>query len=120
MAENKLKKEAEKGKEAKKRAPNIIMKVLDGSFMTNEWTRKQLPFIFFLVFLAVVNIANIISVEKKHRQKKILERELSVLRAKYSFYSEKAAQNFKPSILSEKLSKYGIKISSVPEIKIKK
>ena len=120
MAENKFKKSDEKRKEGKKRSPNIIMKVLDGSFMTNEWTRKQLPFIFFIVFLAVLNIANIISVEKKHRQKKILEKELSVLRAKYSFYSEKAAQNIKPSIISEKLNKYGIKNSSIPEIKIKK
>jgi len=121
MGENRFKKEKTiKQKEGRKKFPNIIMRVLDGSIMTNKWSRRQLPFILFLVLLAALNITNIISVEKKQRQKKILEKELSILRAKHSYYSGRAARSIKPSVLAEKLSKYGLKDPSEPVIKIKK
>ena len=120
MGENKFKEKVKKEKGQKKKSSNFILRILDGSFMTNKWTQKQLPFILFLVLLAVLNIENIISVEKKQRQKKILEKELSVLRAQHSYYSGRAARNIRPSVLAEKLSKFGIKDPSEPIIKIKK
>jgi len=120
MAENRFKKKDKSQKEGKKKSSNIIQRILDGSIMTNEWTRKQLSFILFLVLLAALNIANIISVEKKQRQKKSLEKELSVLRAKHSYYSGRVARSIKPTVLIEKLSKLGIKDPSEPIIKIKK
>ena len=127
MGENKLKKKAENPKEGRKKPTNFIvrifdfiLKILNGSFMTNEWTRKQLPFILFLVLLAVINIANIISVERKQRQKTNIERELSRLRAEHSFYLGKVARSIKPSVVKEKLLKYDIKDPVEPVIKIKK
>jgi len=129
MAENTFKKEVNKepNKENKRVKNNIfstiitfIGNILNGYFLTAKKLRKHLPFIFFMVLLAALNISNIISVERKHRQKLNIEKELSKLRAKHSFYSGQVAKNIKPSIITEKLKHRGIKEPNEPIIKIKK
>jgi len=119
MTENKFKAKPQKEKPSTKRRGFIIMKLLDGSFMLDERVRKNLPFIFFLVFLAALNIANIYIVERKQRQIENLKKELSVLRAKHSFYAGKAAKNMKPSTFLLMHPDLPVKNSYEPVIKIK-
>ena len=120
MTDNKYKKTETKEKKKKSKGLNFFKTIIDGSFMTNKWTRKQLPFIFFLVFMAALNIGNIIRIEKKQRIKESLQDELNVLKAELSYYSGKAAPNTKPSIIEKRLEELGIKNPNDPHIKIKK
>jgi len=120
MAGNILRKKTEKNEEQSKKTPSFLLGIITGSIVNNKWVRKQMPFILFLVLLAVFNIANITSIERKQRKKIKLERELSALRAEHSFYSAEVAKRIKPSIVRERLKKYGIIDAIEPIIKIKK
>ncbi len=124
MPENTIKKNKENEITDKKRSTNFILRfilyIVGGNILTNKKTLKLLPFILFIVLLATLNISNIISVEKKHRKKTNMEKELSKLRAEHSFHSEQVAKNIKPSIITEKLKRFEIKEPNEPIIKIKK
>ena len=118
-AKNKLRDNVDSTKDGKKKSSNIIFDIITGTIIQNKWVKKQLPFILFLFLLAVLNIANITSIERKQRRKINLEKELGVLRAEHSFYSGEVAKRIKPSIIHEKLKKYGICDTVKPVIKIK-
>jgi len=117
--ENKLRENVNNKREGVKKSSNLIVGIITGSIIQNTWVRKQLPFILFLFLLAVLNIANITSIERKQRKKINLESELSALRAEHSYYSGEVAKRIKPSIIREKLKKYGICDAVEPVIKIK-
>ena len=55
--------------------------ILTGSVLTTDMVSKQLPYIFFLSFLAVFYIANRYRYEKLARKEKILQIEVRNLRA---------------------------------------
>jgi len=92
-----------------KRKSNFFVNVLDGSFLTNKWTVQQIPFLFYLVFLALVYITLAISAEKTHRQIKRLEVEISALTAQSASIKSKLSENSKQSVIVSKLKDKGLK-----------
>jgi len=59
----------------------ILREFLDGSVLTKDIFIKQLPYIFFLTFLAGVYITNRYNAEKLVKQASKLQREISDLRS---------------------------------------
>ena len=56
--------------------------LFDGSFLSKEGFAKQLPFIFFLAFLALIYIGNRYKAEKIIQKNIALQKEIKELRAK--------------------------------------
>ena len=61
-----------------------VRDLLTGTILTRNAVRKQLPFILFLVFMAIVYITNRYHAEKITRRSIELQEELNELRAHYT------------------------------------
>ena len=59
----------------------IAVELLDGSLLTKELVFKQLPYLIFLTFLAVIYISNRHTVEGLARKTVHLQKELKELRS---------------------------------------
>jgi len=97
------------GKKPAKSGAKFIVNLLDGSFLINEWTKKQLPFIFYIVLLAAVYITNVVSAEKKHRKIINLEKEIVTLVAQLSIINSKLDDNKRYTVIADKLKSRDIK-----------
>jgi len=87
MAEKKKKKTEEfVDSQQEKKELNItsVRDLLTGTILTRTAVRKQLPFILFLVFMAIVYITNRYHAEKITRKSIALQEELNELRAQYT------------------------------------
>ncbi len=71
--------QVEEVKESKK---GILKEVFDGSILTRDIVARQLPFLAFLAFLALVYIGNRYHAEKIVREESGLQNEIKELRAK--------------------------------------
>ncbi len=69
----------EEVKESKK---GILKEVFDGSILTRDAVTRQLPFLAFLAFLALVYIGNRYHAEKIVREESKMQTEIKELRAK--------------------------------------
>ncbi len=67
--------------ESKSSKKGGVKGVVDGSFLANDSVVKQLPYVLFMAFLAVVYIANRYHAEKIVGESMRLERELKELRS---------------------------------------
>jgi len=89
VKESKIKNES--GKEpgstpsAKKnpRKERVVLDVINGNFLTNEGALKQIPFILFLVFVAIIYISNTYYAEKILRKTNNVNNEIKELRSEY-------------------------------------
>ncbi|MBN2520710.1 MAG: hypothetical protein JXB17_09420 [Bacteroidales bacterium] len=68
----------QKGRPSKK---STVKEVLDGSLLTRDIFVKQLPFILFLAFLAIVYIANRYHAESIIRETSAIQNEMKDLRS---------------------------------------
>jgi len=87
MAEKKKKKTEEFVDSQQEKSELKITSVRDlltGTILTRNAVRKQLPFILFLVFMAIVYITNRYHAEKITRRSIELQEELNELRAHYT------------------------------------
>src|SRR5664279_213671 len=87
MAEKKKKKTEEfvdSQQEKKELNVTSVRDLLTGTILTRTAVRKQLPFILFLVFMAIVYITNRYHAEKITRKSIALQEELNELRAQYT------------------------------------
>ncbi|MEA1896762.1 MAG: FtsL-like putative cell division protein [Bacteroidota bacterium] len=71
--------QVEEVKESKK---GILKEVFDGSILTRDAVARQLPYLVFLAFLALVYIGNRYHAEKIVREESGLQNEIKELRAK--------------------------------------
>ena len=69
-------------KEIKEMKLGSVKELIDGSYLTQAIVMKQLPFILFLTFLAIIYIGNRYQAERMVREKVALQAELKELRAK--------------------------------------
>lgn len=77
------------GNEKQKKKKASFTDLIDGSILTREYVLEQMPFIFFLTFLAMVYIANKYDSEKIVRDTVAIKNELKELRCeKISIHSE--------------------------------
>jgi hypothetical protein len=92
--------------------------VFDGTLLTNPRVMKNIPYILFVVFLAIIYISNSSSAEKKRRIVQKLDVELKELR--YEYISTKSAVMYlsNPSQISERLREKGLQDNVVPPVKI--
>lgn len=78
MEENKRLNENEEQKELQR---NILKEVLTGRILSKQSFSKQLPFLVFCTFLAVIYIANKYHAEYTLRESTLLQEQLEELRA---------------------------------------
>ena len=97
-----------------------MVNVVSGSFLSKETTIKNLPFIFFLSFLAICYIANGYYADDQVRKVNQLTNEIKELRTEYIVVKDslviKSKQTEVAKALAEKQT--GIKESVVPPKKI--
>jgi hypothetical protein len=122
---NKFKEQAkEEAKPEKPVKENTVVRsvanVVSGSFLSKEVTIKNLPFIFFLSFLAICYIANGYYADDQVRKANQLTNEIKELRTQYIVVKDslviKSKQTEVAKALAEKQT--GIKESVVPPKKI--
>jgi hypothetical protein len=125
---NKLKESApsveEKKQEQKPEKGNKVMRsvasVVSGSFLSKEVTLKNLPFIFFLSFMAICYIANGYYADDQVRKVNQLANEIKELKTKYIVVKDSLVIKSKQTEVAKLLAKQqtGIKESVVPPKKI--
>jgi hypothetical protein len=94
--------------------------VVSGNFLSQEITLKNLPFIFFLSFLAVCYIANGYYADDQVRKVNQLSNEIKELRTQYMVVKDSFIIKSKQTDIARVLAKQqtGIKESVVPPKKI--
>jgi hypothetical protein len=92
--------------------------VIGGNFLTTENSVKQLPFVFFLMGVAMVYIANSYYAERTVRQINQINQELKELRSEYITTKSDLMFLSKQSEVAKALEPYGIKESVVAPKKI--
>ncbi|HRG38582.1 MAG TPA: FtsL-like putative cell division protein [Bacteroidia bacterium] len=115
----------EKVREPKKPEKNnkvirSVASVVSGSFLSKETTLKNLPFIFFLSFLAICYIANGYYADDQVRRVNRLNNEIKELRTQYIVVKDSLVIKSKQTEIAKVLAKQqtGIKESVVPPKKI--
>ncbi|MFW5886897.1 MAG: FtsL-like putative cell division protein [Bacteroidota bacterium] len=91
-----------------KQKKGIWRELIDGSLLTREEVVKQLPFILFLAFLAVIYIGNRYHAEKVSRRILGLQGELKELRAETVTTASELMRYSMPSEVTKKLKEKGI------------
>lgn len=116
--------EQEKVKEPKPAKNNKVIRsvasVVSGSFLSKETTLKNLPFIFFLSFLAICYIANGYYADDQVRKVNRLNNEIKELRTRYIVVKDSLVIKSKQTEVAKALARQqtGIKESVVPPKKI--
>ncbi len=97
-----------------------IASVVSGNFLSKEVTLKNLPFIFFLSFMAICYIANGYYADDQVRKVNRLANEIKELRTKYIVVKDSLVVKSKQTEVAKLLAKQqtGIKESVVPPKKI--
>ncbi len=95
-----------------------VQEFLGGDYLSREWVTGNLPFIFYLAFLAMVYIANTYYTEKKFKTIERTKTELKELR--YEYITTKAALMFqgRQSEISRRALSQGLKETHMPPFKI--
>jgi cell division protein FtsL len=80
--ENKSSSAASSPKKTSKRE-RPVLDVINGNFLTNATTIKQIPFLLFLVLVAIIYISNTYYAEKIMRKTNTVNNEIKELRSEY-------------------------------------
>lgn len=109
--EKKKKKESRRG---------LLKDIIDGSVLTRTNVLKQLPFVLFLTFLAILYIANRYHAEKILRESVSLQNEIKELRSEEITTASELMYNSKQSEVLKMVEKkgLGLKESTSPPKKI--
>lgn len=94
--------------------------LIDGSFLAGTAIVRQLPFILFLVFLAVVYIGNRFHAEKMVRKSVYAREEVKNLRAEQLTTASELMNHSKPSTVEDMVKQRGLGLeqSTKPPYKI--
>jgi hypothetical protein len=97
-----------------------VANVVSGSFLSKESTLRNLPFIFFLSFLAICYIANGYYADDQVRKANKLTNEIKELRTQYIVVKDSLVIKSKQTEVAKALAlqQTGIKESVVPPKKI--
>lgn len=109
-----------KAKEKKSVVKESVRDIIDGSFITKESVVRQLPFILFLVLLAILYIANRYHAERLVRETSTIQKELKELRSKKIAVESELMYMSKQSIVFNMIeqNELGLTESVDPPIKI--
>jgi hypothetical protein len=119
VVEEKVQEEPKKPEKSNKMMRSVAS-VVSGSFLSKETTLKNLPFIFFLSFLAICYIANGYYADDQVRKVNRLNNEIKELRTQYIVSKDSLVIKSKQTEIAKVLVKQqtGIKESVVPPKKI--
>ncbi|MGQ0827675.1 MAG: FtsL-like putative cell division protein [Bacteroidota bacterium] len=121
---NKFKEEQKEVKPEKPAKENKVVRsvvsVVSGSFLSQETTIKNLPFVFFLSFLAICYIANGYYADDQVRKVNQLTNEIKELQTQYIVVKDSLVIKSKQTEVAKELAvqQTGIKESVVPPKKI--
>jgi hypothetical protein len=101
------------------RLGRTLQSILDGSILTREQMIRLLPFIFYIVFLAIIFIANTYYAERLVRRIDNGNKELKDLQIEYIDSRAKLMNQGRQSLIEEQLGSTGLRESSVPPYKIR-
>ncbi|MCX6235669.1 MAG: FtsL-like putative cell division protein [Bacteroidetes bacterium] len=92
--------------------------ILDGTFLTRESMIRQLPFLLYLAFLAIIYITNSVYAEKNVIETDRLRKEMKELR--YNYITTKSQLMFisKQSEVSKRIKPTGLKEATKPAFKL--
>ena len=92
--------------------------ILDGSFLTREKVIKLIPFILYLMLLAIVHVANSYRAEKTWFEINALKNQMDELRYHYITSKSDLMSIGKQSEVTLRLKETGIKEATVPPVKL--
>jgi len=102
----------------KKRLAKPIQNILEGEFLSKESVVKNLPFLVFLAFIAIVYIANTYYAEKTFKEIEATRLELKELRYRYITSKSNLMFLSKQTEVSKRVQLLGLKETTVPPYKI--
>jgi len=114
MAMNTLKKPKQQEESSQGSTGRIFQSLLDGSLLTREKVGALLPFIFFLVAIAVFFIANNYHAEKQAREVEALREEVKELRTRNTLIKAELMFLSNQSEVARRLQDKGFVESTVP------
>lgn len=89
----------------------IAVEFLDGSLLTKELVFKQLPYILFLTFLAIIYISNRHTVEGYSRKSTKLQKEIKELRSESISISAELMHKSNLTEIKKLVDKNGLKLT---------
>jgi hypothetical protein len=95
-----------------------IGSILDGSFLTREYAIRLLPFVFFLVFIAMLYISNNYVAQRRVRSIESLNKEIKELRNEHISVKSDLMFYTKPSEIAKRNEETGIKEALEPPKKL--
>ncbi len=116
--EKKKKKKKQNAEARKISFTQAVGSILDGSFLTRERVLSWLPFAFFLVFLALIYIANQYAALRRVKEIENITKEIKDLRNEHISTKSELMYQSKISEVAKKLKDEGIKESMIPPKKI--
>ena len=98
----------------RKRVGRSFHSVVDGSFLTRDAFLRLIPFLLFLLVLAILYISNIYYAEKTIREIEDARREVKELRYEYITSKSDLMSKSKRSEVARSLETEGLRESTVP------
>lgn len=107
--------EKQNTKEKKKSRNNGLKSLLGGSLLASENVMKQMPFVFFLVLLSILLIANRYWSEKTIRKIETVQDSIKELRAESVTYETELMKMSRPSGIVKMVKESGLKLEELDE-----
>lgn len=92
-----------------------LKSLLGGSLLASEKVMKQMPFVFFLVFLSILLISNRYWSEKTIRKMEAVQDSIKELRAESVTYETELMKMNRPSEIVEKVKSSGLDLQEPAE-----
>ncbi|UCG28287.1 MAG: hypothetical protein JSV24_02710 [Bacteroidales bacterium] len=92
-----------------------IRDFIDGSILTREIVIKQLPFIIFVVFLAIIYIGNRYHAEKIVRETVVLQNQVKELRSEAITTSAELMSKSRQSVVSRLVKENNLELEELLE-----
>ncbi|NTW32978.1 MAG: hypothetical protein HGB12_10180 [Bacteroidetes bacterium] len=114
--------EVKEQKKKKKKKENPLLKglrsVMDGTILTRNLLVRRLPFLLYIVFIAILYIGNSFYVEKRIIEIEKIKKELKELRSENISIKSKLMNCSRQSEIIKRITSSGIKESLCPPNKI--
>lgn len=118
MSKNKIKEPVEEVKTSPKKKRKSWLGFLSGNFLKGDGVVRQLPFMFFISFIALIYIANGYYAESNVRKIDRLNKEVKELRSEYITLKSELNYRSKQSEVAKMIAEQGIYESITPPKKI--
>jgi cell division protein FtsL len=94
---------------------SVMRGLVDGSLLTRKAVVKQLPFIFFLVFIGLIYISNRYHADMLRKKIDVLRVETSELRSKAIFVSSELMKLSRQTEVADEVGKNGLELKESME-----